>query len=107
MTTLIQADTNDGIYDLPCTEMIVQLTDGRRIYLSEGFGGMSSLEGGQYRWRHGVAIAIQVTDTLESLHTDTKEYNCHSYERMMAGYDETRPILDWDGNVIDRVARSV
>jgi hypothetical protein len=104
---MIETDTNDGIYNLPCTEMIVRLTDGRRVYLSEGFGGISSLEGGQYRWKYGIAIAIHETDTLETLHADTGEYNCDSYERMMAGYDETRPVLGWDGVIINGMALSV
>jgi hypothetical protein len=46
MTKLIERNTLTGDYNLPKQEMIVELGDGRRVYLIEGFGGMSSLEGG-------------------------------------------------------------
>lgn len=104
MSKLIEQDTNQGQYDLPCQEMIVELTDGRRMYLLEGFGGMSDLEGGQYRWRHGIAIQILPTDTLESLRADTGEYNTTSYDRLVHGYDEQRPVQEWPGTIIDSIA---
>lgn len=106
MTKLIERNTLTGDYNLPLQEMIVELSNGRRVYLIEGFGGMSSLEGGQNRWRHGVAVQILPADTLDSLSEDSGDYYVGSYTRMMNGYDKQRPILDWDGWVIDRVATS-
>jgi hypothetical protein len=105
MAKLIERNTLTGDYNLTKQAMIVEMSDGRRIYLIEGFGGMDSLEGGQNRWRHGAAVQILPTDTLDSLAEDSGEYHVTSYERMMHGYDEQRPVLDWDGSVIDRVAR--
>ena len=106
MAKLVERDTVTADYDLPCDTMIVELKDGRRIYLTQGFGGMNSLDGGMCRWRHGIAIHVFPTDTLESLRADSDDYYVAPYTRMIQGYDDQRPLLDWDGAVVESVALS-
>lgn len=106
MAKLIETTRTKGIYGLPADEMIVELKDGRRVWLLEFYGGEDTSQGGQYRWRHGVAIQVLPTDTLASLHEDNGEWaeGTHSRDAILSGYDDRRPLLYWDGNVIERVA---
>lgn len=105
MAKLIEKKHSEGIYGMDCCEKIVEMPDGKRIYLVEGFGGMHSPEGGMYRWRHGLAIQVLPTDTLESLHADD-DSELPEYQLMIEGHSKQRPVLDWDGKIIASVANS-
>ena len=105
MANVIETMRTEGQYGLPADEMIVELNDGRRVWLLEFYGGENTAEGGCYRWRHGLAIQVMPTDTLTSLHTDSGEWdNTHSRNAIVGGYDTRRPLIEWDGAEIERVA---
>lgn len=97
---LIEQDSFVGLYNFEIDEMIVELADGTRVYLVEGYGGEQSVIGGSYRWPQGAAYKIRPKDTLESLHGGSEDY-----ERMINGYDAERPVLNWPGSMISVVAR--
>lgn len=96
---LIEQGVQKGLYGFDQQEVIVEI-GGQRIYLCEGYGGEGAIMGGGYRWIHGIAILIDKNDTLNSLHNDTEAYSL-----MVGGYDNHRPIQDWDGEAIDTCAR--
>jgi hypothetical protein len=104
MVELIECDVNPGLYNLPCQEMIVELSNGTHVYLSEGFGGMDELMGGQYRWQHGIAVKLLPTDTLASIRVDDGAVLLSNFDRMVHGYDTERPLLDWSGSKIGKIA---
>ena len=108
MAKLIEQKTYKGVYDLSRDEIIVELSHGRRVYITDGYGGERSIAGGAYRWRHGLAIQILPTDTLESLHNEDFAPGCYvtQYYLMIHGEDKYRPILDWTGVQVDNVAVS-
>jgi hypothetical protein len=104
--SVVESDTSTGLYDMLQGRMVVDHPTHGRLLLVEGFGGMDSLQGGQYRWMHGYAVRLQPGDTLASL--DLKEWNewTSLYTAVMAGYDKTRPVLEWSGHMIASVARA-
>jgi hypothetical protein len=104
---IVEKNEFEGIYGLPATEMIVELKDARRVYLAEGFGGMSTLAGGQYRWRHGIAVQVKHTDTIASLSADLthRAWPTTTLDLMTRGCDNDRSVLMWDGRTIDQVAQ--
>ena len=98
---LIEQDSFDGLYDFDVNEMIVELEDGARVYLVEGYGGEQSVIGGAYRWSQGAAYKIKLDDDITSLHDDME-----GYSRMINGYDADRPILTWPGSMIAVVTKA-
>lgn len=103
-TTLIEQGTNNGAYDMLCTEIIIDHPKHGRLLLVEGFGGVDSLAGGAYRWQHGIVAQLQPGDTLASLHGDGWNDYCNLYQAVVQGYDDSRPILDWTGAMIKSCA---
>lgn len=70
---LVESDSRRGAYDMIQTRAIVQHHSLGRLLLVEGFGGMDSLSGGAYRWRHGLAYKIRDTETLGTLFDECTE----------------------------------
>lgn len=103
---LIEHATRQGAYDMPYTEAIVEMPDGKHVYIVQGYGGESSLDGGQYRWRHGVAVQVRVVDTIDSLHENDHMVPVNPMERMMYGDDPKRPLLEWSASKMESVARA-
>lgn len=104
---LVEKDTLTGQYDINYDRMIVDSVKSGRLLLIEGFGGIDTLDGGTYRWKHGIAIQLKPGDTLESL--DDTEWNDYysTYQVVAQGQDDSRPVLQWDGFAIEKLARSV
>lgn len=102
---LIEQQTHEGVYGLPHTVAIVEHPEQGRVLIAEGFGGMDDLSGGNYRWRHGVACQLQVTDTLDALDQARNEC-CTIIEAALSGHDPDRPLLNWSGDEITEVARA-
>jgi len=99
---IIEQKTSAADYDLPCKEAIVDHDTMGRLYIAEGFGGLDSLEGGQMRWKHGFAIKIEKSDTLENLHERRWNDETTYYQAMLAGaYGK---ILNWQGYMIEMLA---
>lgn len=97
-TTLIDADTKPGAYDMPIARLLVDHAELCRLLILQGFGGMDQLCGGAYRWRHGIALSVPADATLASLDEEEAEYGTLS---------DTHPIIDWDGVVIDKIAQAI
>lgn len=118
-TKLIEHDIHLGSYDLPYTDAIVELTDGTRVYITQGFSRETFMGLGEYRWDHGVAVQVQKDDTIKGLRTSdiieklrTYDYTTHTtitspYFTMIVGNDATRPVMKWDGHKIESIARAV
>lgn len=107
MIRTLEQDTQQGLYDMPFNVQVVQHPRHGRLLLTQGWGGMDSPKGGAYRWEHGAAYQLQAEDTLESLRSE--EWNDYTslYEAVLRGYDDSRPVLEWDGNMVAALATSV
>jgi len=103
--TVIESETREGQYDMTWTAAIIEHPQHGRLYLAEGFGGMDSIEGGMYRWQHGLACRVLPSDTLESLEDDCNDYSTIR-EAMTSGHDDSRPVLEWSGSMIAAVAQA-
>lgn len=90
--TLIDRTTIEGAYGFRFTRAIVDHPTNGRIILSEGFGGMDSLAGGAYRWRHGRAFRAGPHTTIESLDGDL---------------DMLFEDLQWSGAAVAKLAASL
>lgn len=101
---LIEKRTIEGMYEFAVEQMIIDTDKHGRILITEGYGGEDKMEGGQYRWKHGVAARLLPNDTFEVLIGDWND--CTSvFEAVINGYDPDRPLLhDWTGHVIATVA---
>lgn len=95
-TTLIETETRSADYGMPAQVAIVECR-GDRILICQMFGGIDSLAGGMPRWRHGVACRLRPDDTLATIVLGD----------VVRGYDKDRPVLDWDGIVVRRIAEAV
>ena len=62
---VIESRLIEGAYGILCRQAIINQHKHGRLFISEGFGGMNSMEGGDYRWRHGMAVRARAADTLE------------------------------------------
>lgn len=98
-TALIEKDSVRGAYDMLQSRMLITHPTYGTVLLLEGFGG-SSVEGQCYRWRHGIACAVPAGSTLAGLDREAARcpYPCSIHE--------LGEIVDWDGCVIQRIARS-
>lgn len=72
--TLVEADDYSGAYDMRCTYALIDTAKHGRLLIVEGFGGMDSLSGGAYRWRHGEAYRVAADATLEGLREADSAY---------------------------------
>ena len=98
--TLIESDSRSGAYGMRQSRAIIQHHTEGRLLLVEGFGGMDSVEGGMYRWKHGSAYKITEADTLESIFSKHTESEFSDYDCMRQN------ALEWSGNIIAKVAQS-
>lgn len=103
---IIEINHTRGEYDLPATVAIIDHPTHGRLLLSMGFGGLNTIEGGAYRWQHGVAIALQPGDTLASLSAGVLNECANLYDAVLSGHDDTRPYMDWTGNMIAACAEA-
>ena len=92
MVKLIEAETVTRAYDFRGTDAIVE-SDGNRLLICDGFGGVDSLRGGAVRWEHGLVIRLQPDDTIESLKRAMWNECTSHWLAIVSGYDRSRPIL--------------
>ena len=99
---VIETGSQDKAYGMMRDYMIVEHPEHGRLLIVEGFGG-DDVEGQMYRWRHGVVAQIKGSDTMETL--EAGEWNEHTslLDAVLAGVDTERPMLDWDGIMIERM----
>lgn len=91
-----------GVYDMICTEAIIEHPKHGRLYISEGWGG-DEVHGEMYRWQHGVVCRLRPGDTLEVL--DDALGIATVRELIHSGCDSTRPCLEWSGAAIAQFAK--
>lgn len=103
-TTLVEKRTEIGAYDMDYNMIIIDTDKHGRILLTDGFGGMDSIDGGMYLWRHGLAIKLQPGDTLEKLENMDWNTETSYLDAVLHGIDNERPILNWPGYLIEKVA---
>ena len=103
---VIETETVDRDYGMHGTNAIIDHPRHGRLLLRDGFGGMDDLRGGAVRWEHGIAVQLQPTDTLASLRAGNDYEHATAFERVVKGYDDSRPVLDWTGDMVAQVAKS-
>lgn len=91
-------------YGFKGVEAIVDHPTHGRLYVRHGFGGMDTLEGGQVRWKHGLAIQLRQNDTFADLDADWNDQGVDVRQAMTNGYDASRPVLQWDGYMVANLA---
>lgn len=103
---LLETASFPGPYGFECKAAIIDHDTQGRILLFQRYGGVDWMDGGATRWRHGVCARLLPSDTFESLNG---EWNSTStvLDAVLAGADDSRPLLEWNGIMIDRMARSV
>ncbi|MFQ5589572.1 MAG: hypothetical protein ACE5HE_00275 [Phycisphaerae bacterium] len=92
-------------YGIPGAEAIIDMA-GQRILIAQRFGGMGTLRGGSCRWEHGIAVQLQDGDTFAFLEEGEWNEDTTLMQAVLAGHDNDRPVLDWTGDRIAKVARS-
>lgn len=102
-TTMIETRTGEGLYGLPTTMMIVEHPTHGRLLVSDGYGS-DAMGAYMYRWRHGLVAKLQPGDTLESLGSEQWNEGTFLLSAVMTGHDASRPILEWTGECIERLA---
>ena len=104
--TIVERRSRSGIYDLTAQEMIVDHPKFGRVLIIEGFGG-NELQGQAYRWRHGMAVALHADDSFAGIDKidDRKVLPDTFLGLAMLGDDQSRPILNWSGRQIEKLAQ--
>lgn len=105
MTKLIEWENVGREYGFDGTQAIIDHPEHGRLLIVDGYGGQDSLSGGSVRWRHGMAIKLQASDTLDSLREAPWNDFVNLIDGVLAGYDDSRPVLDWYGSVIESLAK--
>lgn len=102
--TLIERRDVKRNYGFAGTEAVIDHPTHGRMLLCDGFGGIDSISGGTVRWAHGMAIKLHDGDTFETLDGAQWTNDVTLMQATQHGYDDTRPVLDWDGLAIARAA---
>lgn len=91
-------------YQMTGTEAIVENEKGERLLICDGFGGITSPEGGAVRWRHGLAASLCQYDTFGIL--DAGEWNEETtlLQAVLRGLDDRRQVLYIDPTNIAKAA---
>jgi hypothetical protein len=96
MAKLIEMESVERDYQFKGTDAIVETDAGKRLLIRDAFGGIDTLEGGAVRWRHGFAVELQPTDTLESLKTEMWNDETSLFHAVINAFDDSRPLLGID-----------
>lgn len=99
----IDADSVPGRYNLGCDRWIIE-REGQRMLITQGYGGEHTLDGGQIRWKHGAAYQLRDGDTFQSLKGEYFNDIMDGLDAVLNGLDNSRPLLNWSGHVIEQVA---
>jgi hypothetical protein len=102
-SVLVESRNVPSIYDMSATQAIIDTPKSGRILITELFGGIDTQSGGMPRWRHGVAVQLLPTDTFDILDRDHNDI-MSILTAAINGSRVDRPLLRWQGPIIDRVA---
>ena len=103
--TLIEKQTVLLEYGFKGTLAIVDHPVLGRLLLTDGYGGENTPRGGAVRWEHGRVAQLQPGDTLESLRADNWNRITRLLNAVINGYDDTRPLKNWNGLAIEQIAQ--
>jgi hypothetical protein len=103
-TTLLEKLEREGRYGMSTAALILDTDTHGRLLISDGFGGLDSLEGGAYRWKHGVVVRLKAADTFDILAEPWNDYT-DTLSAVLAGDDPERPVQPFYGPAIDKIAR--
>jgi hypothetical protein len=93
-------------YGLNGNEIIIDHATAGRLLLTDGFGGIDTLDGGAVRWKHGLVVQLKPDDTFSVI--DSQLADCsYLHDWVIDGYGESRPILNWSGYAIENLAKSL
>ena len=106
MSKLIEKEAVQLDYGFPGVNAIVR-HNGDLLLVTNGFGGQADITGGAGRWKHGCAYKLRDGDTLNSLHHGECNDIPSNWEILIAGYDDSRPALNWSGHAIDALAEKL
>lgn len=95
--TLVEQEQYDGAYGMVGTRAIVKTEDHGRLLITDGYGPVG-VRGEMYRWELGIAQAVPVGATLETLFT---------YTDGVCPADRLTPIPDITGDQIHAIAKAV
>ena len=107
VATLIESRDFRGEYDLPRREAIVRHPDHGLLLIRDGYCGEGGIRGGAYRWDEGSVIRLRDGDSFSLLDNGAWNDDVVLYEPVVNGYDDSRPILEWEGYMIAKLAASV
>jgi len=106
-TKIVEKETLERAYGFQGVQAIIDHDKHGRLLVLDGFGGMDTLQGGAVRFRHGMVIRLKNTDTLSNL----KNQNWNNHESLLSavlqGCDDDRPVLDWSGSMVSKLAESI
>jgi hypothetical protein len=93
-------------YGMTGINAVIDHPEHGRLFISDGFGGVGTMQGGCVRWTHGMAIKLKSDDTLEKIKSLPWNDFIGNFEAMLEGYDNERPVMEWSGHIIESVAKS-
>lgn len=101
---VIERETAERAYGFRGCVAIVEHPIHGRLLIQDGYGGDQTMRGGAVRWEHGTVIRLHPTDTLASLRSGAWSEMASLWDAVCHGYDDSRPMLEWTGSMIARVA---
>jgi len=93
MTKLIEHESVERDYGFKGTDAIVEANNGDRYLIRDGFGGIDTMAGGAVRWRHGMAVKLQPSDTIDSLKSEKWNDETSLWHAVVNGFDDNRPLV--------------
>ena len=105
-TRLIEKNIFDGAYGFSVIEAIIESEKYGKLLIMQGYGGEGTMAGGAMRWRHGMAIKLEESDTIGSLNEPGGEDGLSRLERTVGGFGGDLDILELNGKSIIALSAS-
>jgi hypothetical protein len=106
MTTIIEKRKVERDFGFLGTDAIIDHEKHGRLLIRDGYGGENGMQGGAVRFQHGMVVKLCTSDTFADLDKDWNEFTS-VFDAVVNGYDTARPIKDWDGKMITKLAESL
>lgn len=100
--TVIEKRDESG-YGFSGVEAIIDHSKHGRLLVLDRFGGIDSMQGGAVRFKHRMVVKLHDDDTFAVLDADWNE-GTSVMSAVTHGYDDSRPVLEWDRNMITKLA---
>ena len=103
--TVIEKRDVERDYGLSGIDAIVDHPEHGRLLVCDGYGGMDDIKGGAVRFEHGLVVKLHNDDTFAALDGDWNEATS-IMSAVTHGYDESRPVLEWPGFMVAKLAKA-